>query len=113
MSDSLQIDQGTLVNAWQQQLPEYLNAGDSARVLADQGDPQGLRIHINAAGHQFYSFDFACSYLDSREVRVSLVDVERGGDHIDESGEIVQEMARDYSRHLHECAQALHRITDT
>ncbi|MNH87327.1 hypothetical protein D3C87_462490 [compost metagenome] len=112
MNEPFNVDQNMLVNAWQQQLPEFLNSGDSAQVLADAKDPQSLRIHINAAGHQFYSFDFQCTYLDPREIKVSLVDVERGGDHVDERGDVIQDLAADYSRHLHECAQALHRITN-
>lgn len=112
MNEYWNVNQSTLVNAWQQQLPEFLNPGDSAQVLADAKDPQSLRIHINAAGHQFYSFDFQCSYMDPREIKVSLVDVERAGDHVDVERDVIQDMAADYSRHLHECAQALHRITN-
>lgn len=112
MNDELQIDQNTLVNAWQQQLPEYLNPGDSAQVFVDLGDPKGLRVHIDAAGRQFYSFDFQCSYLDQREVQVDLVDVERAGATIDEHGDEIQGMTAKYVRNIHECAQALQRITN-
>ncbi len=111
MNEELSLDQGSLVHAWRQQLPEYLNPGDSAQVEADLGNPQGLRIHINAAGHQFYSFDFECSYKDTREVAVALVDVERDGQTVNEQSDKIQEMTQDYVRHLHECAQALQRIT--
>ena len=55
MLEEFNVDQNTLVHAWQQQLPEFLDPGDSAEVLADESDPQGFRVHINAAGHQFYS----------------------------------------------------------
>lgn len=112
MNDELQVDQNTLVNAWQQQLPEHLNPGDSAQVLADLGDPKGLRVHIDAAGRQFYSFDFQCSYVDQREVQVDLVDVERAGATIDERGDEIQGMTAEYVRNIHECAQALQRITN-
>lgn len=107
----LNLDQSTLVHAWQQQLPEYLNPGDSFQVEPDQGNPQALRIHIDAAGRQFYSFDFQCAYMDEREVKVELVDVERDGVTVNEQSEQIQEMTGDYVRHLHECAQALHKIT--
>ncbi|HEY4391934.1 MAG TPA: hypothetical protein VGN02_11380 [Paenibacillus sp.] len=112
MLEEFNVDQNTLVHAWQQQLPEFLGPGDSAEVLADDSDPQGLRVHINAAGHQFYSFDFSCTYMDPREVKVELVDVEKGGQTVNEQNERLQEMTGDYVRHLHECAQALHRITN-
>lgn len=110
--ESLNVDQNTLVNAWQEQLPEFLNPGDSAIVQADNADPNGLRVQINAAGHQFYSLDFQCTYMDPREVKVQLVDAQRDGVHIDERTEQVQELTSDYVRHLHECAQSLHRITN-
>ncbi|WP_059049781.1 hypothetical protein [Paenibacillus senegalimassiliensis] len=112
MSRELNRDQTTLVNAWQTQLPEYLNPGDSAQVQADLADPDSLRIHINAAGRQFYSFDFQCSYMDPREVRVELVDVEREGRTVAESSTEIQELTGDYVRHIHECAQALASLTN-
>ncbi|GGH38271.1 hypothetical protein [Paenibacillus segetis] len=112
MNEEFNLDQTTLVNAWQQQLPEHLGPGESAQVLADLGDPQGIRLHIEASGHQMYSFDFQCSYMDPREVRVDLVDVECDGLTVDEHTENIQEMTQDYVRHIHECAQALHRITN-
>lgn len=58
MNKEMNMDQHTLVDAWQKQLPEYLNPGDSAQVQADGANPQGLRIHINAAGHQFFPLIF-------------------------------------------------------
>ncbi|CAM4512575.1 hypothetical protein HMSSN036_78010 [Paenibacillus macerans] len=110
--EHMNVDQNTLVDAWKKQLPEYLNPGDSAEVLADMANPQGLRIHIDAAGHQMYSFDFSCSYMDPREVNVELVDVERGGQTISEHTEQIQELTGDYVRHIHECAQALGQLTN-
>ncbi|WP_410770861.1 hypothetical protein [Fontibacillus sp. BL9] len=111
MNEDMNLDQHSLVHAWQQQLPDYLEPGDSVQVEADLGNPQGLRIHINASGRQFYSFDFECSYKDAREVSVQLVDVERDGVTVNERSDKIQELTEDYVRHLHECAQALHRIT--
>jgi hypothetical protein len=37
--------------------------------------------------------------------------VESGGRSIDEHADAVQELVRDYRRHLHECAQSLHNLT--
>jgi len=112
MNKEMNMDQHTLVDAWQKQLPEYLNPGDSAQVQADGANPQGLRIHINAAGHQFFSFDFQCSYMDPREIHVELVDVERDGQTIAEDSVQIQELTGDYVRHIHECAQALSPMTN-
>lgn len=112
MNKEMNMDQHTLVDAWQKQLLEYLNPGDSAQVQADGANPQGLRIHINAAGHQFFSFDFQCSYMDPREIRVELVDVERDGQTIAEDSVQIQELTGDYVRHIHECAQALSPMTN-
>ncbi|WP_055106549.1 hypothetical protein [Paenibacillus ihumii] len=112
MNEDWIVDQGTLVKAWQEHLPEYLNPGDTSSVQADLADPYGLRIHIHAEGRQDYSFDFQCSYLDRREVKVQLVDAEREGMTVNEQSEQVQNLTEDYVRHIHECAQALHRITN-
>ncbi|WP_223067040.1 hypothetical protein [Paenibacillus caui] len=112
MEKSLNVDQDTLVEAWQQQLPEMLGPGDSSVVQADLADPQSLLVHINVAGHQMYAFDFRCSYQDTRELEVTLVDAEKAGRSIDERGDAIQELAKDYARHIHECAQVLHSITN-
>ncbi|UHA75282.1 hypothetical protein [Paenibacillus sp. 481] len=109
--ESIQIDQAQLAAAWQQTLPCLLDAGDKATVLPDEGVPNGLRIHIDTAGRQLYSFDFQCKYVDSREVRLDLVDVERDGRTVDERTPIIQELTQNYARHIHECAQALHDLT--
>ncbi|MBO2946046.1 hypothetical protein JJQ72_18885 [Paenibacillus sp. F411] len=111
MNSELNVGQEVLVGAWQERLPTILKPGDRAQVAADLANPQGLRIHIEAAGRQDYSFDFECRYVDSREVQVKLVDVERAGVVVDERNENVQGMAGDYTRHIHECAQALQQIT--
>jgi hypothetical protein len=107
MNRELNIDQTELVGAWQERLPEVLNVGDRAQVMADEADQQAIRIHIDTAGHQMYSFDFKCAYVDSREVSVQLIDVERDGRTTDERTEPIQELAQDYTRHIHECAQSL------
>lgn len=111
-NEGLGIDQAQLVQAWQQTLPTMLDPTDKAIVLADEGVQNGLRIHIDAAGHQHYSFDFECAYVDPHEVRVQLVDVERDGRTVDERTEVIQELTQNYIRHIHECAQALQDITD-
>lgn len=111
MNSELNVDQSTLVNAWQERLPIILKPGDRAEVAADEGDPNAIRIHIDAAGRQDYSFDFQCTYVDSREVKVDLVDVERAGATTDERNENIQGMVGDYTRHIHECAQTLQQIT--
>jgi len=110
-NDQLKIDQDRLVAAWGRMLPITMNSTDNVTVKADEADPKAVRIHINTAGHNMYSFDFLCTYVDSREVKVDLVDAERAGQHIDERGEPVQELVEDYVRNIHECAQALQELT--
>jgi hypothetical protein len=105
------IDQNRLVEEWKSALPNTLEKADQARVWADEGDPQALRVHITTAGHTGYTFDFKVKYMDAREIEVELVDVEKGQVHIDERSEIVQTLIEDYVRHLHECAQALKEVT--
>ncbi|AIQ71881.1 MULTISPECIES: hypothetical protein [Paenibacillus] len=112
MDRSLEVDQHKLVSAWQERLPALMDDGDSFSVLADNGDPNSLLIHFNAAGHQGYSLDFRCKYVDSREVAVDLLDVEQSGLHIDERSDAVQQLAQQYSRQIHECAQALQNLTN-
>ncbi|WP_151737975.1 hypothetical protein [Paenibacillus tengchongensis] len=111
MNRQLQLDQQTLVSAWQERLPALMNTGDSFQVQGDGADPNSLLIHFNAAGHQAYSLDFRCTYVDSREVAVNLVDVEQDGRHTDERAEAVQSLAQQYTRQIHECAQALQPLT--
>lgn len=111
MNSELNVDQSTLVNAWQENLTSILKPGDVAEVAADEGNPSAIRIHIGAAGRQEYSFDFQCTYVDSREVKVDLIDVEKDGTTTDERNENVQGMVGDYTRHIHECAQTLQQIT--
>lgn len=112
MEKELNINQATLVGAWQQQLPEMLGPGDSTIVQADAANPNAINVHINVAGHQMYAFDFRCSYQDTREVQVEMLDTRQAGRSCDVYTDTVQELAQDYTRHLHECAQVLHSITD-
>jgi hypothetical protein len=109
--DKPSIDQSRLVEEWKSALPNTLEKADQARVWADESDPQALRVHITTAGHTGYTFDFKVTYVDSREVKVELVDVEKGQDHVDERSAIVQTLVEDYVRHIHECAQALKEVT--
>ncbi|WP_159885291.1 hypothetical protein [Paenibacillus puerhi] len=110
-SDQLRIDQEELVQAWSRTLPTVLDASDQAKVWADGVHSNALRVHITTAGRSLYSFDFKCTYVDSREVQVELVDVERDGRNVDERTDIIQTLVDDYVRHLHECAQQLHALT--
>ncbi|WP_248929344.1 hypothetical protein [Paenibacillus hamazuiensis] len=109
--DELTINQGRLVDAWRRTLPTVINKSDSSDVFADEADSKSLRVHIATAGHTQYSFDFKCTYVDSREIKVELVDVERDGQSVDERTGVIQTMIEDYVRHLHECAQQLHAMT--
>ncbi|MWC30706.1 hypothetical protein [Paenibacillus sp. MMS18-CY102] len=110
-SDFLGIDQQVLANAWASTLPTTINQADQAEVWPDEGDPSALRVTIHTAGHQDYSFDFKVGYVDSREVLVELIDVEKAGQSVDERTDIIQQLALDYKRHIHECAQAVQSIT--
>ncbi|MFE4714623.1 MULTISPECIES: hypothetical protein [Paenibacillus] len=112
MNRDLQLDQQQLVSAWQERLPALMEDGDSFTVQGDAADRTSLLIHFNAAGHQDYSLDFRCTYVDSREVAVNLIDVEQAGRHIDEHTDAVQGLAQQYARQIHECAQALKDITN-
>lgn len=105
------VSQTTLVEAWKKNLPLQLHKNDTFDVQGDMANPQSLNIHINTAGRTKYSFDFKCTYLDDRAVRVDLVDVEKDDDSVDEHTTIIQDLAEDYVRHIHECAQAVQSIT--
>lgn len=110
-TDTLKISQDELVKAWAKAMPTVLNESDSVEVKADGADSKAIWVHIATAGHSFYSFDFKCTYVDSREVDVTFVDVEQDGRHVNERTEIVQTLIEDYMRHIHECAQQLHAVT--
>jgi hypothetical protein len=108
---SLMLDQQQLVDAWNRNMPEVLNKTDKAEVTRDAANPNAVRIHIQTAGRQKYSFDFKCTYVDDREIKVELVDAQRDNQSIDEREEIVQQLINDYVRHLHECAQLCQSVT--
>lgn len=111
MSDKqLQMDQQSLIEAWNEELPEFLNDGDSSEVTGDV-DPTSIRIRIHVAGRTKYELDFVCTYLDSREVDVDLVDVDQDNRSVDEHTDIIQNMVEDYVRCIHECAQSLKKLT--
>ncbi|MBW7475612.1 hypothetical protein K0T92_12715 [Paenibacillus oenotherae] len=109
--DELNIDQQQLAEAWRSALPQSILEADRATVLPDESDPKSLRITIDTAGHQMYSFDFKVTYIDSREVHVTLIDVEKENKTVDERTDIIQQLVQDYTRHIHECAQALKVLT--
>lgn len=109
--DELRINQQQLVEAWQKTLPSLIPETDSATVIADGADNKALRVTIEAAGHQLYSFDFRVEYVDSREIKVDFIDVEEAGRSVDEHQDTIQQLIDDYMRHIRECAQALHTVT--
>ncbi|MBM7567473.1 hypothetical protein [Paenibacillus sacheonensis] len=109
--DELTINQQELAEAWQRTLPETIQNADRAEVKADEADSKSLRVTIQTAGHQMYSFDFKVTYVDSREIRTTLIDVEKDGRSVDERTDIIQQLIEDYTRHIHECAQALQELT--
>ncbi|WP_168121323.1 hypothetical protein [Paenibacillus sp. HB172176] len=106
-----QWDQDQLVDAWQRTLPEMVNDGDRCEVMGDEADEKAIRVTIHCAGHQMYEFDFKVAYVDGREVSVELIDAEKDNVAIDERTDMLQQLIRDYTRHLHECAQALRQLT--
>ncbi|WP_342563743.1 hypothetical protein NST84_00445 [Paenibacillus sp. FSL R7-0345] len=112
MNREMQLDQNTLISAWQDRLPALMKDGDSFSLQGDAADRNSLLIHFDAAGHQAYSLDFRCTYVDSREVAVNLIDVEQSGLHTDERSDAVQQLAQKYTRQIHECAQALQSLTN-
>jgi hypothetical protein len=105
------INEADLVAAWQESLPLYLNDTDRAKVTQVAIKPQWMHIHIDTAGRSFYSFDFDVTYLDSREVKVEFKQALKDNKPIVEQTEQLLELIKDYIRHIHECAQALQKIT--
>ncbi len=101
-----------LLQAWENTLPQTLNAGDTAKVWLDERDGEALRIRIDTKGRQGYGFDFRLTYLDSREVKVDVLDVSTAGLTDNNHAENVQELTDDYVRHIHESAQILQNITN-
>jgi len=100
-----------LLEAWRERLPQLIGPGDGHAIHLDEANPQRLLIHIAVAGHAMYSFDFHCTYVDDREVKVELADAQQGSKHIDERHETVQALIEDYVRHIRECAQQLQPVT--
>ena len=107
----LSIDQQSLAQAWQATLPNFLNTADECTVQTDAKFNDALLIHIANNGRSHYSADFRLQYVDDREVKVDLLDVEKGRVAADEQTEHVQELVEDYVRHIHECAQSLKGLT--
>ncbi|WP_127588819.1 hypothetical protein [Paenibacillus koleovorans] len=109
-SDSLSLSQEQLIEAWQSALPGVLHDSDKFEVHPGE-HKHSMQIHIASAGHSMYSFDFGVTYMDTREVRVDLIDVEKADKTVDERNETIQQLVEDYVRHIHECAQTLHSVT--
>ena len=109
--NQMNVSQQQLVNAWKDRLPDYLNVSDSAQVQAMDGQLNSLLVHIDTKGRQGYHFDFQVSYLDPREVKVNVVNVGTDGLVDDAHGTNAHSLVEDYTRHIHECAQALQSIT--
>jgi hypothetical protein len=110
-NDELTVPQQDLVEAWKRTLPERLTEGDTAEIYPDGTDPRAFQVHIKTAGRQMMEFDFSVQYVDSREIAIQLIDVEKDGQTVDERADIIQQLIGDYRRHLHETAQALHHYT--
>jgi hypothetical protein len=108
--EPVQVDQN-LVNAWNRTLPELLNSSDSVDVKRDPLDPHALQIFIQVAGRTKYGLQFKCEYVDDREVDVHLISAHKGCGCADEESDVVEKLAEEYIRHIHECAQALQTIT--
>lgn len=112
--DRPSVNQDRLVEEWQSALTNILHDGDESRIWADEADSQAIRVHITTrAKHSLFTFDFKVSYVDAREVKVDLVDVEQNEDHLDAGSDEIQAMIEDYVRHLHECAQTLKKVTSS
>jgi hypothetical protein len=108
----LTVSPKELAQAWNETLPLMLNPSDKATVAADEKYPDVLNIHITTAGHSMYSFDFKCTYVDPREVKVEVIDVEQDNITVDERKDRIQSLIEDYIRHIHECAQRLKGLTN-
>ena len=110
-ANMLTIDANTLVQAWKNALPEFIKPSGECSIQADEKFSNTLLIHIKDDGRTHYSFDFRVKYVDDREINVEFVDVERAGVHADEQTDIIQSLVKDYTRHIHECAQSLKGLT--
>ncbi|MFC6333190.1 hypothetical protein ACFP56_11195 [Paenibacillus septentrionalis] len=112
MSNVLPIDKQTLAQAWQETLPTFLNTADECNVQPDAKFDDTLLIHIANNGRSHYSADFRLSYVDQREVKVELLDVEKGNAAADDHTIAAQNLVEDYVRNIHECAQSLKGLTN-
>jgi hypothetical protein len=110
--ESMSVPRDQLVAAWQQTLPSTFKSTDKVEVKADLLDQNAFRIHVNTAGHSHYEFEYKCEYVDPREVKVTLLNIQRGGDNILEPTLDIQILSDEYIRNIHECAQALHPLTN-
>lgn len=108
--DPIRVDEN-LVKTWSDTLPNFFNSTDSVSVKADPLDPHAMQIFIQTAGRMAYGLQFKCVYVDDREVKVFFISAHKGNGCADEESEIVEELADDYIRHIHECAQALQTVT--
>lgn len=107
----LTIDSQTLVKAWQDTLPTLLKSSDECTIQADAKFPDTLLIHIDNAGRSQYSVDFRVQYVDEREVRVDVIDIEKDDVSTNIQNDAIQKIIEDYMRHIHECAQQLKGLT--
>lgn len=110
-SNELNVNSDTLIQAWQHALPEFIKPTGESEIQADAKSSNSLLIHIKDDGRSHYSFDFRVNYVDDREINVEFLDVEKAGMHVDDNSEAVQTLAKDYVRHIHECAQHLKELT--
>lgn len=110
IEEQLLISKQVLVQAWRQELPNFLNEGDSSEVEAGT-EEQSLRIRIQVAGRENIALEFLCTYKDQREVHVELVQAENIDRTADAREEAVPELQEEYVRRIHECAQSLKELT--
>jgi hypothetical protein len=114
MSKQIQmsIDRDRLLAAWQQTLPSTFKQTDKVEVIADTLDQDALLIHVNTAGHNHYEFEYKCEYVDPREVQVALLNIQRQGSNVYEPTPDIKSITEEHVRNIHECAQALHPLTN-
>ena len=108
---SLAVGPKRLAEAWNEMLPQVIDPSDKASAAPDGKDPNTLRIRIENAGRSGWQFEFSCTYVDSREVKVELVSAEQDGEESDERSETAQKLIEKYVRRIHECAQRLKGLT--
>lgn len=105
------IDEALLA-AWRRTLPETLdNEAASVQIEKDDTHSDKLLIHVTMSGRNQYTLDFSCVYLDTREVQVECIDAAKANRSVDVHADHIQDMIKQVTRDIHECAQALHPIT--